>query len=135
MIKLFFVFLIFFSFSIFSKDLNEHVKIKSDSIEFYKEYNQINFKHNVEIKSDFISIEASSAIYDNSENSISLTGTPTTITSNKDNNDFSGTANKIIFYTNEKVHLIGNAKMIYENLIISSELIIFNPITGNFSSE
>lgn len=135
MIKLFFVFLIFFSFSIFSKDLNEHVKIKSDSIEFYKEYNQINFKHNVEIKSDFISIEASSAIYDNSENSISLTGTPTTITSNKDNNDFSGTANKIIFYTNEKVHLIGNAKMIYENLTISSELIIFNPITGNFSSE
>ena len=135
MIKLFFVFLIFFSFSIFSKDLNEHVKIKSDSIEFYKEYNQINFKHNVEIKSDFISIEASSAIYDNSENSISLTGTPTTITSNKDNSDFSGTANKIIFYTNEKVHLIGNAKMIYENLTISSELIIFNPITGNFSSE
>ena len=135
MIKLFFVFLIFFSFSIFSKDLNEHVKIKSDSIEFYKEYNQINFKHNVEIKSDFISIEASSAIYDNSENSISLTGTPTTITSNKDNNDFSGKANKIIFYTNEKVHLIGNAKMIYENLIISSELIIFNPMTGNFSSE
>ena len=135
MIKLFFVFLIFFSFSIFSKDLNEHVKIKSDSIEFYKEYNQINFKHNVEIKSDFISIEASSAIYDNSENSISLTGMPTTITSNKDNNDFSGTANKIIFYTNEKVHLIGNAKMIYENLTISSELIIFNPITGNFSSE
>ena len=135
MIKLFFVFLIFFSFSIFSKDLNEHVKIKSDSIEFYKEYNQINFKHNVEIKSDFISIEASSAIYDNGENSISLTGTPTTITSNKDNNDFSGTANKIIFYTNEKVHLIGNAKMIYENLTISSDLIIFNPMTGKFSSE
>ena len=133
--KLFFVFLVFFSFSIISKDLNEHVKIKSDSIEFYKEYNQINFKHNVEIKSDFISIEASSAIYDNSENSISLTGTPTTITSNKDNNDFSGTANKIIFYTNEKVHLIGNAKMIYENLTISSDLIIFNPMTGKFSSE
>ena len=133
--KLFFVFLIFFSFSVFSKDLNEHVKIKSDSIEFYKESNQINFKHNVEIKSDFISIEASSAIYDNIENSISLTGTPTTITSNKDNNDFSGTANKIIFYTNEKVHLIGNAKMIYENLTISSDLIIFNPMTGKFSSE
>ena len=133
--KPFFVLLVFFSFSIFSKDLNEHVKIKSDSIEFFKESNQINFKHNVEIKSEFISIEASSAIYDNSENSISLTGMPTTITSNKDNNDFSGKANKIIFYTNEKVHLIGNAKMIYENLIISSELIIFNPMTGNFSSE
>lgn len=134
MIKLFFVFLIYFSFPIFSVELNEHVKIKSDSIEFNKESNQINFKHNVEIKSDHINIEALSAIYDDSENSISLTGTPATITSNK-NNDFSGTANKIIFYTNEKVHLIGNAKMIYENLTISSELIVFNPITGNFSSE
>lgn len=135
MIKLVFIFLIFFSFSIFSVELNEHVKIKSDSIEFYKESNQINFNHNVKIKSDFISIEASSATYDDNENSISLTGMPTTITSNKDNYDFSGTANKIIFYTNEKVHLIGNAKMIYENLTISSELIIFNPITGKFSSE
>ena len=135
MIKLVFVFLIFFSFSIFSVDLNEHVKIKSDSIEFNKESNQINFNHNVEIKSDYINIEASSAIYDDIENSISLTGLPATITSNKSNNDFSGTANNIIFYTNEKVHLIGNAKMIYDNLTISSELIIFNPITGNFSSE
>lgn len=135
MINLLFLFLIFFSFPIFSVELNEHVKIKSDSIEFYKESNQINFKHNVEIKSDYINIEALSAIYDDSGNSISLTGMPATITSNKDNNDFSGTANKIIFYTNEKVHLIGNAKMIYKNLTISSELIIFNPITGNFSSE
>ena len=135
MIKLFFVFLIFFSFPIFSVELNEHVKIKSDLVEFYKESNQINFNHNVEIKSDYINIEASSAIYNESENSISLTGMPTTITSNKDNNDFSGTANKIIFFTNEKVHLVGNARMIYENLTISSELIIFNPTTGKFSSE
>ena len=135
MIKLVFVFLIFFSFSIFSVELNEHVKIKSDSIEFNKESNQINFNHNVEIKSDYINIEASSAIYDDIENSISLTGEPTTIKSNKVNNDFSGTANNIIFYTNEKVHLIGNAKMIYENLTISSELIIFNPVTGKLSSE
>ena len=105
MIKLVFVFLIFFSFSIFSVDLNEHVKIKSDSIEFNKESNQINFNHNVEIKSDYINIEASSAIYDDIENSISLTGLPATITSNKSNNDFSGTANNIIFYTLNRIQL------------------------------
>ena len=135
MIKLVFIFLIFFSFSIFSVELNEHVKIKSDSIEFYKESNQINFNDNVEIKSEYLNIKASSAIYNDIENLIFLTGIPTTITSNKNNNDFSGTANKIIFYTNEEVHLIGNAKMIYENLTISSELIIFNPVTGKLSSE
>ena len=33
--------------------------------------------------------------------------------------------------TNEKVHLIGNAKMIYENLQFP-QIIIFNPITENF---
>jgi len=134
-IKLFFVFLIFFSFSIFSLELNEHVKIKSDSVEFYKESNQINFNHNVEIKSEYINIAASSAVYDEDNNVISLVGMPTTISSIKKDNIFKGTADKIIFHTNEEVHLIGNASMIYENLTISSKFIIFNPITGKISSD
>ena len=43
-------------------------------------------------------------------------------------------------FTSKKVNFtifseLGNAKMIYENLTISSDLIIFNPMTGKFSSE
>ena len=40
-----------------------------------------------------------------------------------------------IFFSNEKIHLIGNASMKYENISISSNIIIFNPRTGKISSE
>ena len=60
---------------------------------------------------------------------------PTTISSIRKDNTFKGTADKVIFHNNEEVHLIGNAKMIYDNLTISSEFIIFNPVTGKISSD
>ena len=133
--KLFLTLLIFFNSSIYSKEIIDYINIKSDSIEFLKELNKINFNDNVEIKSEYINIEASSAEYDEDNNVISLVGMPTTISSIKKDNIFKGTADKIIFHTNEEVHLIGNASMIYENLTISSKFIIFNPITGKISSD
>ena len=66
---------------------------------------------------------------------ISLVGKPSTIESNKDGSSFDGKAEKIIFYNDEKVHLIGNASIKYENISISSNMIIFNPETGQISSE
>ncbi len=135
MAKLFLTLLIFFNSSIYSKEIIDYINIKSDSIEFLKELNKINFNDNVEIKSEYINIEASSAEYDEDNNVISLVGMPTTISSIKKDNTFKGTADKIIFHTNEEVHLIGNASMIYENLTISSKFIIFNPITGKISSD
>tara|TARA_B100000927_G_scaffold274637_1_gene254001 strand:+ start:578 stop:985 length:408 start_codon:yes stop_codon:yes gene_type:complete len=133
--KLFLTLLIFFNSSIYSKEIIDYINIKSDSIEFLKELNKINFNDNVEIKSEYINIAASSAEYDEDNNVISLVGMPTTISSIKKDNTFKGTADKIIFHTNEEVHLIGNASMIYENLTISSKFIIFNPITGKISSD
>ena len=135
MAKLFLTLLIFFNSSINSKEIIDYINIKSDSIEFLKELNKINFNDNVEIKSEYINIAASSAVYDEDNNVISLVGMPTTISSIKKDNIFKGTADKIIFHTNEEVHLIGNASMIYENLTISSKFIIFNPITGKISSD
>ncbi len=135
MAKLFLTLLIFFNSSIYSKEIIDYINIKSDSIEFLKELNKINFNDNVEIKSEYINIAASSAEYDEDNNVISLVGMPTTISSIKKDNTFKGTADKIIFHTNEEVHLIGNASMIYENLTISSKFIIFNPITGKISSD
>ncbi len=135
MAKLFLTLLIFFNSSIYSKEIIDYINIKSDSIEFLKELNKINFNDNVEIKSEYINIAASSAEYDEDNNVISLVGMPTTISSIKKDNIFKGTADKIIFHTNEEVHLIGNASMIYENLTISSKFIIFNPITGKISSD
>lgn len=124
-----------FIFDVNGAIINKNINIKSDSVEFIEQRNQISFQNNVEIDSDNIIIKADSAIYDNSEDLISFIGMPTTIKSEEVEVEFSGTAQKILFYNDEKIHLIGNAYMQYEGISISSELIIFNPKTGKLSSE
>ena len=135
MAKLFLIFLVFLNSVVFSKEVINNINIKSDSIEFLKELSKINFNNNVEIKSEYVNIEALSAVYDEKNSVISLIGMPTTISSIRKDNTFKGTADKVIFHNNEEVHLIGNAKMIYDNLTVSSEFIIFNPVTGKISSD
>ena len=121
--------------NISAQSLNKDIQIKSDTVEFLKQVNQISFTNNVEINSNFVSISANSALYDDISKIISIDGIPSSIKSNKGDSFFSGTAEKIIFFSDEKVHLIGNASMQYENVSISSNIIIFNPRTGKFSSE
>ena len=121
--------------NISATSLNKDIQIKSDTVEFLKQTNQISFINNVEINSNFVSISAKSALYDDINKIISIKGMPSSIKSNKEDIFFSGTAEKIIFFSDEKVHLIGNASMKYENVSISSNIIIFNPRTGKFSSE
>ena len=126
--------ILFFSITLVSEYSND-IKIKSGTIEFIKESNKINFLNNVVIDSEFVNIVAESAIYDDINNVISLLGSPSLISSNKQDNIFDGKAEKILFFNDEKVHLIGNASMKYENISISSNIIIFNPQTGNISSD
>jgi len=133
--KLFLIFLVCLNSVVYSKEVINNINIKSDSIEFLKELSTINFNNNVEIKSEYVNIEALSAVYDEKNSVISLIGMPTTISSIKRDNTFKGTADKVVFHTNEEVHLIGNARMVYDNLTISSEFIIFNPVTGKISSD
>jgi len=111
------------------------IKIKSESIEFLKDSNKINFLNNVEITSEYVSINSEAAVYDQAKNVITFSGNPSSIKSNKEENFFDGKAEKILFFTDEKVHLVGNAIMNYENISISSNIIIFNPQTGKMSSE
>ena len=127
-------FSIFFSFVLHAVEINKDIKIKSDSVEFLKENNQISFLNNVEIRSNSVRIVANSATYDDFKNVISISGRPSTIESGTKDTVFSGKANKIIFFNDEKIHLIGNASMKYESISIASDLIIFNPQTGELSS-
>ena len=126
--------ILFFSITLISEYSND-IKIKSGTIEFIKESNKINFLNDVVIDSEFVNIVAESAIYDDINSVISLLGYPSLISSNKQDNIFDGKAEKILFFNDEKVHLIGNASMKYENISISSNIIIFNPQTGNISSD
>ena len=125
---------IFFSYVLHAVEINKDIKIKSDSIEFLKENNQISFLNNVEIRSNSVRIVANSATYDDFKNVISISGRPSTIESSMKDTVFSGKANKILFFNDEKIHLIGNASMKYESISIASDLIIFNPQTGKLSS-
>ena len=127
-------FSIFFSFVLHAVEINKDIKIKSDSIEFLKENNQISFLSNVEIRSNSVRIVANAATYDDFKNVISISGRPSTIESSMKDTVFSGKANKILFFNDEKIHLIGNASMKYESISIASDLIIFNPQTGKLSS-
>ena len=126
---------IIIAFSLPVATFEKDIKIKSDTVEFLKEVNQISFLNNVEIISNFVSISAKSAIYDDLNQVISIKGMPSSIESNNGDTLFSGTAEKILFFNDEKVHLVGNASMKYENFSISSNIIIFNPKIGKISSK
>jgi len=118
-----------------SKSLTSEVKIESDKVEFLNDSKNISFFSNVNINSSYVEISASSAIYDDKKEVISISGDPSSIKSNKENNFFNGEAETILFFSDEKVHLVGNALIKFDNISINSNLIIFNPKTGKITSD
>ena len=118
-----------------SKNLGSEVKIESDKVEFSNNSKNISFFSNVNINSSYVEISASSAIYDDKKEVISISGDPSSIKSNKENNFFNGEAETILFFSDEKVHLVGNASIKFDNISINSNLIVFNPKTGKITSD
>ena len=133
-------YLIIISIFLFILDLNSkislnQVKIESDKVEFINNFKKVSFFSNVNINSSYVEISASSAIYYDKKEVISISGDPSSIKSNKENNFFNGEAETILFFSDEKVHLVGNASIKFDNISISSNLIIFNPKTGKITSD
>ena len=124
-----------FTLDVSSNNLINHIKIKSDKVEFIKNLRNVSFFSNVNINSSYVEISANSAIYDQKKEVISISGDPSSIKSNKKNNFFDGEAETILFFSDEKVHLVGNASIKFDNISISSNLIIFNPKTGKITSD
>ena len=124
-----------FTLDLSSKNLINHIKIESDKVEFIKNLRNVSFFSNVNINSSYVEISANSAIYDQIKEVISISGDPSSIKSNKKNNFFDGEAETILFFSDEKVHLVGNASIKFDNISISSNLIIFNPKTGKITSD
>ena len=124
-----------FTLDLSSKNLINHIKIESDKVEFINNLKNVSFFSNVNINSSYVEISANSAIYDQIKEVISITGDPSSIRSNKKNNFFDGEAETILFFSDEKVHLVGNASIKFDNISISSDLIIFNPKTGKITSD
>ena len=123
------------SLDISSKNVINHVEIKSDKVEFINNLKNVSFFSNVNINSSYVEISANSAIYDQKKEVISISGNPSSIKSNKENSFFNGEAETILFFSDEKVHLVGNASIKFDNISINSNLIIFNPKTGKITSD
>ena len=121
-----------FALSLYAVESDDLV-INSDKVNIADDSNVI-FSENISIDSGVVLINANKAIYDNDTKIIEITGNPSSLKSLDNKKDFFGSASKIVFYNNEKVHLVGNAKMKYENMTISSEKIIFSPSTGFIES-
>ena len=131
-----FLFLLSFLITInIDAGVNKKINIESATVEYIRVTNSISFLNNVKITSDKINVLAEEAVYDGESEMISVIGFPSVISSSKEGAQFKGKAEKIIIYSDEKVHLLGNASMSYENINISSDKIVFNPQTGNLTSE
>ena len=113
----------------------DNLIINSDSVEVKKNSSQIVFLNNVRIETELLSIKADIALYDNIKKIMSLKGSPSLIRSTSEEQTFNGNADEIVFYSNSKIHLLGNASMDYDNIKISSSSIIFNPQNGMVSSD
>ena len=113
----------------------DNLIINSNSVEVKKNSSQIVFLNNVQIETEFLSIKADIALYDNIKKIMSLRGNPSLIQSTSGEQNFNGNAEEIVFYSNSKIHLLGNASIDYDNIKISSSSIIFNPQNGMVSSD
>ena len=117
-----------------SENSIDNILINSESIEIKRNINQVIFTKNVNIDTGTLIINADNAVYDNLKRTISVNGSPSIIDSTLKDIKFSGQAKEIIFFDDTKIHLIGSANMSYDNMNISSNMIIFNPQNGNMSS-
>lgn len=113
----------------------DNLIINSDTVEVKKNSSQIVFLNDVQIETKFLSIKADIALYDNIKKIMTLKGNPSLTQSTSGEQNFNGDAQEIVFYSNSKIHLLGNASIDYDNIKISSSSIIFNPQNGIVSSD
>ena len=109
---------------------SNNIVINSGAIEVEKKSNKIFFNNGVYIRSGEFTIEAREAIFNKINKIISVYGEPSKISSTGKNNFFTGSADKIIFAETDKIQLIGNATINYDDISISSKEIIFNARNG-----
>ena len=117
-----------------SESYIDNLEIDASSIIVSPAENQIIFSDNVLLNTGKFILKSDSAIYNELNKTITLVGAPSSIDSIDGSRVFKGSANKIIFFSNSKVQLVGRAIMNYDNIDISSNSIVFNPENGKMTS-
>ena len=117
-----------------SESYIDNLEIDASSIIVSPAENQIIFSDNVLLNTGKLILKSDSAIYNELNKTITFVGAPSSIDSVDVSRVFKGSANKIIFFSNSKVQLVGRAIMNYDNINISSNSIVFNPENGKMTS-
>ena len=138
-INILFFIVIFCNYIYSQKEANEfklnNIIVNSGSIEIEKKSNKIFFNNGVYVESNDFIIEANQAIFNKINKVISVYGMPSKIQSIAKDNYFTGSADKIFFSETDKIKLVGNAIINYDDLSISSKEIIFNTRSGQVLSD
>ena len=109
--------------------------INSGIVSIEKNQNKVFFENGISIKSDEFKIEADKATYDNSSKITTVFGNPATIKSLTEDNLYTGSADLITFTETNRVKLIGNAFIKFDDVNVSSKEIIFNAKDGKILSD
>ena len=104
-----------------SKDSSNfrNISILADQVTLIEEANEIIFIKGINIKIDGMNIEGKSALMSLDDEKIEVSGAPVSIKSSS----LDGKADLLIIYPNQSIDMIGNATLLNDGNLISSNLI------------
>ena len=97
----------------------KNISILADQVTLKEEASEIMFINSINIKIDGIHIKGASALMSLDDEKIEISGTPVSIKSSS----IDGKADLLIIYPNQSIDMIGNAKLLNDGNLISSNLI------------
>ena len=110
-----------------SKDSSnfKNISILADKVTLIEEANEIIFIKSINIKIDGIDIKGESALMSLDDEKIEISGVPVSIKSSS----LDGKADLLIIYPNQSIDMIGNATLLNDGNLISSNLIKYQIAT------
>lgn len=104
-----------------SKDYSnfKNISILADQVTLIEEANEIIFIKSINIKIDGMDIKGESALMSLDDEKIEISGAPVSIKSSS----LDGKADLLIIYPNQSIDMIGNATLLNDGNLISSNLI------------
>ena len=110
-----------------SKDSSnfKNISILADKVTLIEEANEIIFIKSINIKIDGIDIKGESALMSLDDEKIEISGAPVSIKSSS----IDGKADLLIIYPNQSIDMIGNATLLNDGNLISSNLIKYQIAT------
>ena len=97
----------------------QNISILADQVTLIEETNEIIFIKSINIKIDGMDIKGESALMSLDDEKIEISGTPVSIKSLS----LDGKADLLIIYPNQSIDMIGNATLLNDGNLISSNLI------------